>query len=204
MGKLQHSPQAEGGRGPGQRRRDDASGPRPKSEPRREPGKPESRIPNPGDAQGPPPLTWMQIRQGARTAVRELFESAIGDPSSDAYRMLEIMCLNEFVEAEVKTREMDALEIFRARNQGRELEVKVARVQNQNKLAEAQTEKLRLQNRLLEDKIAQITEEALQASEAKKEGRPFDYERALNQISAVIGLSGGEEFLHDEQAPQAN
>jgi hypothetical protein len=151
-----------------------------------------------------PPLTWATIRQQARPALRALFETAIADRSSDAYRMLEIMCLNELVEAQLKTREMDALEVFRARNQGKELEMKAGRFQSQNQLMQAQTEKLRLQNRMLEDKIAQITEQALQASEAKKGGRPFDYERALNQISAVIGLRGGEEFLHDEQQQQSN
>jgi hypothetical protein len=150
------------------------------------------------------PLTWGTIRQGARVAVRDLFEKAIADPSSDAYRMLEIMCLNELVEAELKTREMDALEVFRARNQGKEVEMKAGRIQIQNKVAEAQTEKLRLQIRMLEETIAQIREKAIQACQAKKDARPFDYERALNQISAVIGLRGGEEFLHDEQEPQAN
>ncbi len=157
-----------------------------------------ARVGNPTKTQEPPPLTWATIREGARTAVRDLFAKAIADPSSDAYRMLEIMCLNELVEAEVKTREMDALEVFRARNQGRELEMKAGRLQSQNALAQVQTEKLRLQIRMLEDQIAQIREKARQASEAQKASRPFDYQRALNQISAVIGLRGGEEFLHDE------
>src|SRR5215831_18015783 len=78
----------------------------------------DSRTANRGGARGPSPLTWVKIRKGARTAVRELFEKAMADPSSDAYRMLEIMCLNELVEVQLKTREMDALEVFRARNQG--------------------------------------------------------------------------------------
>jgi hypothetical protein len=164
----------------------------------------EARIPNSGDARGLSPLTWAQIREGARTAMRGLFEKASADPSSGAYGMLEIMCLNELVEVQLKTREMDALEVFRARNQGRQLEMKAERLQSQNQLAEAQTEKLRLDIRMLEDKIAQITEKALQASEAKKTGRPFNYERALNQISAVIGLRGGDEFLHDEQESESN
>ena len=43
----------------------------------------------------------------------------------------------------------------------------------------------------------------LQARKALAEQKPFDYERALNQISAVIGLGGGEEFLHDEEAAEA-
>lgn len=163
----------------------------------------EALIPNLGGAESPLPLTGAQIRQKARAAVRDLFQKAIADPSSDAYRLLEILCLNELVEAELKTREMDVLEVFRARNQGRDLEMKAARLHRQNQLTEVQTEKLRLQIRGLEDKIAQIRQEALQASEAKKAARPFDYERALNQISAVIGLRGEEEFVHDEQEPQA-
>jgi hypothetical protein len=178
-----------------------------------EPGtpNPEPRIPNPaeeGQERNPgqprelPPLTWAGIRQGARVAMRELFQNALTDPSSDAYHMLEIMCLNELVEAQLKTREFDAVEVLRARNQAKELEVKAARAQSQNKLVEMQAEKLRLQIRVLEDKFAQIREKAEQAGEAKKGGRPFDYERALNQISAVIGLRGGEEFLHDEQEAQ--
>ena len=166
---------------------------------------PEARILNPGGAaQRPSPLTWAKVGEGARTAMRALFENALADPSSGACRLLEIMCVSELVEVQLKTREMDAADIFRARNQGKELEMKAARLQSQNQLAEAQTEMLRLQIRALEGKMAQITEKALQANEAKKAGRPFDYERALNQISAVIGLRGGEEFLHDEQQQQSN
>jgi len=202
-GKCQHSLQPKVGTPSGRGRWGEASGRRPNPKSRRGTGKPVRRIPNPEDAQGPPPLSRVDIKKGARTALREAFEKAMADPSSDAYRMLEIMCLNELIEAEVKTREMDALEVFRARNQGKELEAKIARVQSQNMVAEAQTEKLRLQIRALEDTMARIREKALQASEAKKQGRPFDYDRALKQISAVIGVGRGEEFLHDEQEAEA-
>jgi hypothetical protein len=160
--------------------------------------------PNPGQAPDLAPLTWVEIKQEARSAVRELLQKARADPSSDAYRILEIMCLNELIEAQLKRREYDLMEVFRARNQAKELDVKAARVESQNKLVEAQIERLRLMNRALEDMLAQITQKAREASEATKEGRPFDYERALNQISAVIGLRGGEEFLHDEQQAQPN
>jgi hypothetical protein len=155
-------------------------------------------------AGGQLPTLRVRIKEGALAAVRDLFEKAIADPSSDAYRMIEIMCLNELVEAELKTREMDAVEIFKARNHGKEVEMKAERLQAQNKLAEAQTEKLQLQIRVLEDQIAQITQKALEASQAKKEGRQFDYDRALNQISALVGLRGPEEFRHDELEEQPN
>jgi hypothetical protein len=174
---------------------------------------PEPRMAGPGEGggepnrhQGPdlPPLTWVEIKQEARSAVRELLQKALADPSSDAYRILEIMCLNELIEGQLKKREYDLMEVFRARNQAKELEVKAARVESLNKLAEAQIARLRLLNRALKDTLAQIAQKAREASEATKEGRPFDYERALNQISAVIGLRGGEEFEHDEEQTQPN
>jgi len=42
-----------------------------------------------------------------------------------------------------------------------------------------------------------------QVRKALAEQKPFDYDRALNQISALVGLRGGEEFLHDELETEA-
>jgi hypothetical protein len=52
------------------------------------------------------------------------------------------------------------------------------------------------QARARHGKIGQFVHQAQKALAQKK---PFDYDRALNQISAVIGLRGGEEFYHDEK-----
>jgi len=165
----------------------------------------QNRKSNPGNARLPSALTQAEIRErGARPAMRQVFEEALADPSSDVYRFLELMCLNELVEAELKTREMNVLEVLRAFNQARTLELKVARVQSQNTVAETQTKLAGLQFRLLTSKIAGINKrEIAQGSEPNKGVKPFNYERALNQISAVIGLRPGEEFLHDEQKPEA-
>jgi|SRR6516225_790311 len=160
---------------------------------------------NPADARGLEPLTWAEIVvRGARPAMRETFEQALAERPSDVYRFLEFMCLNELVEAEPKTREMDVLEVLRAFSQAKALQLKVARVQSQNAVAEAHTKLAGLQFRLLTSKIAGINKKAKQGSEANKGVKPFNYDRALNQISAVIGLRPGEEFLHDEQQPQPN
>src|SRR6516225_3459022 len=101
-------------------------------------------------------LSQAEIKEEAHKSLRAEFEKAAADPASGAYRFLEILCLRELIEADLETREMDVLEVFRAHSQGRALEMKAARLQSQN------------------------------------------------QISAVIGLRGGEEFEHDEQQPRGN
>jgi hypothetical protein len=149
-------------------------------------------------------LSRATIKEAAQGKAVVMFRNAIADPTSDAYRMIEIMCVNELIEAELKTREYDALEVFRARNQAKELEVKTAHLESQNGLAYAQTEKLHLQIQELKDRIAEIKEKVRQAKEARSGGRQFDYDRALEQISTLVGLRGPEEFLDEEQEQQPN
>jgi hypothetical protein len=141
------------------------------------------------------------VPAGRKSSTHPVLGKAKADPSSDACAILEILCVNEFMDSQIRTRESDALEAYRARTQGKELELKAARLEKQNQLVEARTAKLRLENQALEDKIALVREKALEAHNAKKEGKPFNYERALNQISAVIGLRGPEMFRH-EKRPQ--
>ena len=140
----------------------------------------------------------------ARKMLREFLEKAIADPNSDAYTILEIICLNHLIEARLKTREMDVMEVLQARNQGKQLAGKAAQAEAQTKKLAIETDKARLQSRLLKHDLAQIRKEVRQAQEAKDGGRPFDYERTLNQISAVVGLRGPEEFRYEKQAPQAD
>ncbi len=146
-----------------------------------------------------PRLSRAEIMQPLRKALRHLFEKAKVNP--DAYKMIEIMCVNELAEANLKTREYDVLEVIRARNDSKQLEVKAAHLEQQNQVAEARAANLRLQVKSAQDKLDETVQ---QAREARQGSRPFDYERALNQISAVIGLRGPEEFVHDQKAAQAN
>ena len=146
------------------------------------------------------PMARAEIVEAGWEKVREGLEKAKADPSSDAYAMLEILCVNEFINAKMKIREYDAVELFRARNQGKELALKAAHLERQNELIEAKTEKLRLENRALKHKLVLVKKETLQARKAK--GKPFNYDRALNQISAVIGLRGEEMFRHEKRPRQ--
>jgi hypothetical protein len=163
----------------------------------------ESRTRNPG-SQGSQPLNRADILTPAREKLRELLQKALADPSSDAYTMLEIICMNHLIEAELKTREMDVMEVLRARSHGKQLAVKTAQLEAHTKHLATQTEKVGLQNRMLKHDLMQIRKELQQAEEARSGGRAFDYERTLNQISAVIGLRGPEKFRYEKQAPQAS
>jgi hypothetical protein len=163
----------------------------------------ESRTRNPV-SQASLPLSRADILAPAREKLRELLEKALDDPFSDAYTMLEIICLHHLIEAELKTREMDVMEVLRARSQGKQLAVRAAQSEAHTKHLATQTEKVRLQNRMLKHDLRQIRKELRQAEEAKSGGRPFDYERTLNQISAVIGLRGPEKFRYEEQTSQAS
>jgi predicted MarR family transcription regulator len=185
-------------------------GQEPNPEPRRRARKPEagspeleSRTRNSG-SQGSQPLNRADILAPAREKLRELLEKALADPSSDAYTMLEIICMNHLIEAELKTREMDVMEVLRARSHGKQLAVKTAQLEAHTKHLATQTEKARLQNRMLKHDLMQIRKELRQAEEARSGGRAFDYERTLNQISAVIGLRGPEKFRYEKQEPQAS
>jgi hypothetical protein len=140
------------------------------------------------------------IAPGACKTIRPVLGKGKADPSSEACAILEILCVTEFVDSQImKTRESDALEAYRGRNEGKKMALKTARLERQNQLDEARAAKLRLENQALENKIALVREETLQAHEAKKLGKPFNYERALNQISAVIGLRGPEMFRHEKR-----
>jgi hypothetical protein len=116
--------------------------------------------------------------------------------------MLEIICMNHLIEAELKTREMDVMEVLRARSHGKQLAVKTAQLEAHTMHLATQTEKVRLQNRMLKHDLMQIRKELRQAEEARSGGRAFDYERTLNQISAVIGLRGPEKFRYEKQEPE--
>jgi len=163
----------------------------------------QSAFPNP-ETQGPLAISRADILGPARVKMRDVLEKAIADPNSDAYTMLEIICLNHLIEAELKTREMDVTEVLRARNQGKQMAVKAAESEAHAKNLEIQTEKASLQNRMLEHDLAQIRKELQQAGKAQKGSRTFDYERTLNQISAVVGLRGPEKFRYEKQPPQAD
>jgi hypothetical protein len=144
-------------------------------------------------------VTRAEILALGHQVVRKLLEEVKADPSSDAYAILEPLCVNEFMNVKLKTSEMDALDIYRAHNQGKELALKAGHLERQNKLDEAKTDKLRLEIQKFQAEIAEVRRKVREATEAKKQRKHFDYERTLNQISAVVGLRGPEEFRIEKE-----
>jgi hypothetical protein len=149
--------------------------------------------------QGPLPQARTEIVLGGGPTIGEASENAKDEPASDALTILKILCVNDSIDSTLQTRESDAVLAYRARHEEKGLALKAARVEKQNELDDARTAKLRLEKQQLEQKIDLVREQARQACEAKKMGQPFNYERALNQISAVIGLRGPEMFRHEQR-----
>ncbi len=105
--------------------------------------------------------------------LRIMLEEAMSNPSSDAAKMLEILAFRQLLMDRTRVQEVDFMKFYGE--------------QSRRKLAEA---------RLIE---AQTTvwqaEDEVEAAQAQ--GRAFDYQKAFDQISAVIGL--GQPLV--EQAP---
>jgi hypothetical protein len=144
-------------------------------------------------------VTRAEILALGHQVVRKLLEEVKADPSSDAYAILELLCVNEFMSAKLKTPEVDALDIYRAHNQGKELALKAGHLERQSKLDEAKADKLRLEIQKFQAELAEVRKKVREATEARKQRKRFDYERTLNQISAVVGLRGPEEFRIEEE-----
>jgi hypothetical protein len=142
------------------------------------------------------------MAEKAGTQVQQLMAELLADPAGEAAQVVRTMLLG-YTMKDWKQEEQVVRELQN------EKEARVVLEQDVGALAvgnlNAHTRNLRLADELREaqSRHGKIGECILQARRAQAAHRPFDYERALNQISAVIGLRGGEEFLHDEQAAKA-
>jgi hypothetical protein len=131
----------------------------------------------------------------ARAEVEELVADFLADPGGDAAQMARTLLLGCVVKQHTQEEEKALCELQ---------EQKEARMVLQQDLGTLAVGRLNAhtRNRRLADELRnarmrhdKIGGYVLQARKALAEKKPFDYERALNQISQVIGLRGGEEFL---------
>jgi hypothetical protein len=135
----------------------------------------------------------------ARAQVAQLVADFLADPGGEAAQMARTLLLGCMVKEQTLEEEGALRELQEQK------EARVALEEDVGTLAvgcsNADTRNRRLANELRHARMwhDKITGYALQARKALAEKKPFDYERALNQIAAVIGLRGGEEFLHDEE-----
>ena len=135
------------------------------------------------------------VVEKARAQVDQLMADFLADPGGEAAQMARTLLLGGMVKEQTREEESVLCELQ---------EHKVARTVLEEDLGTLAVGRLndhtrnrRLADELLNARMRQneIGTYVSQARRSLAEKKPFDYERALNQISAVIGLRGGEEFL---------
>jgi hypothetical protein len=143
------------------------------------------------------------VVEKARAQVEHLVVDLLADPAGEAAQIARTLLLGCMVKEQTREEE----EVLRELR-----EQKVARTALEEDLGtlavgrlNPQTRKRRLVDALrkAQRRNDELGGYLLKARKALAENKPFDYARALNQISAVIGLRGGEEFLVRSQVEGA-
>jgi len=139
----------------------------------------------------------------ARDQVEQLLADFLANPGGEAAQMARTLLLGCMVKEQTQQEEEALRELQEERGTRVVLEEDVGTLAVGR--LNADTLNLRLADELREargrhDKIGGYV---AQVRKALAEHKPFDYDRALNQISELVGLRGGEEFLHDELETEA-
>jgi len=138
---------------------------------------------------------WEAVVEKARAQVDQLMADFLADPDGEAAQMARTLLLGGMVKEQTQEEEKVLCELQ---------EHKVARTVLEDDLGtlavgrlndHTRTRRLVGELRHARWRNDEVAACLLQLRKALAEKKPFDYERALNQISAVIGLRGGEEFL---------
>jgi hypothetical protein len=138
------------------------------------------------------------VVEKARADLEELLAAFLADPSGEAAQIARTLLLDCMVKEQTQQEEEALRELQEERGTRVVLEEDVGTLAVGR--LNADTLNLRLADELREargrhDKIGGYV---AQVRKALAEQKSFDYDRALNQISALVGLRGPEEFRHDE------
>jgi hypothetical protein len=135
------------------------------------------------------------VVEKARAQVDQLMADFLADPGGEAAQMARTLLLGGMVKEQTREEESVLCELQEHKVARTVLEedlgtLAVGRLNDhtRNRRLVGEPRHARRQN----DEVAACL---LQVRKALAEKKPFDYDRALNQIAAVIGLRGGEEFL---------
>jgi hypothetical protein len=135
------------------------------------------------------------VVEKARTQAERLVADLLADPGGEVAQIARTLLLGCLVKEQTQEEEKALRELQ---------EQKEARMVLEEDMGTLAVGRLNVQvrNRRLADELRnarmrhdEIGGYLLKARKALAEKKPFDYERALNQIAAVIGLRGGEQFL---------
>ena len=143
--------------------------------------------PNAGGAES----TRARIIAALLKKIDQMVEEAASDPSSETGKLVKCLLLTQMATEDTGIKDLEALlEEERRRDQiEKELEIKKAELKQKERSLKIALTKVR--------GVKEITAKARKAVENHK---PFDYDRALKQISAVIGVG---RPLVEYEAPMA-
>jgi hypothetical protein len=138
--------------------------------------------------------TGLVVRK-ARAQAEQLVADLLADPGGEAAQMARALLLGCMVKEQTREEEKALRELQEQKKARMALEEDVSTLAVGRLNAHTRNRRLADALRNARMRHDQIGGYVLQARKALAEKKPFDYERALNQISAAIGLRGPEQFL---------
>jgi len=139
----------------------------------------------------------------ARDQVEDLLADLLANPRGEAAQIARTLLLGCMVKEQTQQEEEALRELQEERGTRVVLEEDVGTLAVERLNADTLNRRLADELREFRGRHDQIGGCVLQARKALAEQKPFDYDRALNQISALVGLRGPEEFRHDELETEA-
>jgi len=140
-----------------------------------------------------------QVVASARANVEALLAAFVADPGGEAGEMARTLLFNSMLKEQTQQEEQTLRRLQEHKHRGTVLAEDLETMAVERLNADARSQGLAEALRLAQVQRRTIGHCVAEAQQALTEKKPFDYDRALNQISAVIGLRGGEEFLvHSE------
>ena len=136
-----------------------------------------------------------QALNSARAHVEQMLAAFLADPRGEAGQMARTLLLNSLVRDQTRQEEQTLRELEEQKRHRGVLAEDVETLAVSRLNAHTRNQELGEALHQAQVRHTKIGHYTLQAQKALAENKPFDYDRALEQISAVIGLRGPEEFL---------
>ncbi len=140
-----------------------------------------------------------QVVSTARAKVERLLADFLSDPGGEAGEMARAMLFHFMMKEQTQQEEDTLRRLQHHKHRGTVLVEDLETMAVKRLNADTRNQQLVEAVRLAEAQHRSIGQCVAQAQQALAENRPFDYQRALEKISAVIGLSGEEEFVVSSQ-----
>ncbi len=162
-----------------------------------------SDAPSLEDAPRSPHQIHEEIVAWVRKTIYDMFRAARVDPNTPAARVMHILLFSALVNTEKKIDEVEAEKLLTETTRREEAELKLEKLSTERYTAETRRQLAEQQIRKLKAEVKRLTKQTQtiatnlrdrledlrqKGNRAREYSRPFDYDRALKQISAVIGI----------------